>query len=244
VQARIVPAAGGARWLASGWQLFRASPFGWLTATLAYWFLTSLLALVPVVGGALAVLVVPAFSLGFMALARAAAAGKPLELAALFEGFRRHARTQLPLGALYLVAFAAALGAGAAADDGTLLQWVFTGRRPEAAGADDDAVASAAALAALAYLPVMAAFWFAPPLAAWHSLAPAKSLFFSFFACLMNWRAFIVFGAAALVLSAPLVLSLAIAPPLFVALLVLVLPILFASFYASYADVFGYHSAE
>jgi hypothetical protein len=243
VRARIVSAAEGARWLASGWRLFRASPFGWLTATLAYWFLTSLLALVPLVGGAIAVLVVPAFSLGFMALARSAAAGKPLELAALFEGFRQHARTQLPLGVLYLVGFGAALAASAAADGGTLLQWVFTGRRPEAA-VDDDALASAAALALFAYLPVMAAFWFAPPLAAWHAAAPVKSLFFSFVACLMNWRAFLAFGVGALGLTLPLVLALAIAPPLFVALLVLVLPILFASFYASYADVFGYHSAE
>jgi hypothetical protein len=243
VRARIVSAAEGARWLASGWRLFRVSPFGWLTATLAYWFLTSLLALVPLAGGAIAVLVVPAFSLGFMALGRAAAAGKPLELAALFEGFRLHARTQLPLGALYLVGFGGALAASAAADGGTLLQWVFTGRRPEAAG-DDDALASAAALALFAYLPVMAAFWFAPPLAAWHSAAPVKALFFSFVACLMNWRAFLAFGVGALGLTLPLVLALAVAPPLFVALLVLVLPILFASFYASYADVFGYHSAE
>jgi hypothetical protein len=100
---------------------------------------------------------------------------------------------------------------------------------------------------------VMLAFWFAPPLVAWHSAGPLKALFFSFFACLMNWRALLAYGAlvALATVAAPLVLLNALllasgegaklAAPLLSALLVVVLPILFASFYASYRDVFGYH---
>jgi hypothetical protein len=34
------------------------------------------------------------------------------------------------------------------------------------------------------------AYWYAPVLAGWHGLSPAKALFFSFVACLRNWRAF------------------------------------------------------
>ena len=51
-----------------------------------------------------------------------------------------------------------------------------------------------AATAAL-YMPVMLAFWFAPPLAAWHSTGAVKALFFSLAASLMNWRAFLGYGA-------------------------------------------------
>ena len=240
VRARVVPAVQGARWLASGWRLFRGAPFAWLAATLAYWVTMSLVSLVPLVGGAAAIALVPAFTVGFMALARASREGARLELALLFEGFRRDARAQLILGLLYLAAFSAVLWASAVADGGVLARWVLTGQRPPPEALDADAMLAAAALAAAAYLPVMVAFWFAPPLAAWHALSPGKALFFSLFACLMNWRAMLVYGAAAAALTLPLPLALGLAGPLFAALLVLLLPVLFASFFASYEDVFGY----
>lgn len=244
MSARIVSAAQGARWLATGWRLFRRAPFGWLTATLVYWFVMSLVSLVPLVGGAVAVALVPAFTLGFMTLARAAQRGGAMELALLFDGFRHHARAQLILGAIYLAAFGAVLAASALADGGVLARWVLGVRQVpvEAVGADE--MLAAAALAAAAYLPVMAAFWFAPPLAAWHSLGVGKALFFSFFACLMNWRALLAYGAVAALFTLPLPFVLQFAGPLFIALLVLFLPVLFASFYASYDDVFGYHLPE
>jgi hypothetical protein len=92
-------------------------------------------------------------------------------------------------------------------------------------------------------------FWFAPPLAAWHGVAPAKALFFSFFACLMNWRAFLAYGAVTAVVAIALPLAVvtivtlaSISVPamsLVFPLLIALLPTLFASFYASYRDVFG-----
>ena len=98
----------------------------------------------------------------------------------------------------------------------------------------------------------MMMFWFAPMLAAWHSAGAAKALFFSFFACLMNWRAFLAYGAVTLlaVVAVPLAaLSLILVlaaggarpqlAPLMLPLVILILPTLFASFYASYRDVFG-----
>jgi hypothetical protein len=43
-------------------------------------------------------------------------------------------------------------------------------------------------------VPVLMAFWFAPLLAAWDDLPAGKALFFSFIACLRNWRPFLVYG--------------------------------------------------
>ena len=113
---------------------------------------------------------------------------------------------------------------------------------------------AALATAAALYLPVMLAFWFAPPLAAWHALGAAKALFFSLAASLMNWRAFLAYGAvmAVLTLLVPFLIVSAFAvagaaaPPAAVIifpLAILLLPTLFASFYASYRDVFGYDAA-
>jgi hypothetical protein len=111
-----------------------------------------------------------------------------------------------------------------------------------------DAFLAALGAAAALYTPVLMMFWFAPPLAAWHGTAPAKALFFSFFACLMNWRAFLAYGAvtavAALALPLAVVSVVALASlgvpamSLVFPLLIVLLPTLFASFYASYRDVF------
>jgi hypothetical protein len=100
----------------------------------------------------------------------------------------------------------------------------------------------------------MAAFWFAPPLAAWHSTGAAKALFFSLAASFMNWRAFLAYGAVTAIVT--LVIPFAVvalltasgalrfpAAALVFPLVFILLPTLFASFYSSYRDVFGYDAA-
>jgi hypothetical protein len=249
MQARIVHTAGGARWLADGWRLFRAAPLGWIAMVFAYWMLMTLVSVVPLVGVAAASILVPAFSVGLMAAARAAERKAPVELKLLFEGFRLHLRSQLVLGVAYFACLGLLLAASALADDGALAGWMLAGRRPEEEVLRSDEFLLALGLAAGLYTPVLMAFWFAPPLAAWQAVPPAKALFFSFFACLLNWRAFLAYGAAtaALALGVPLaVLSIVALAALKTAALSLVfplilvmLPTLFASFYASYRDVFG-----
>jgi hypothetical protein len=249
MHARIVAAAQGAGWLATGWRLFRVAPVAWLAATLAYWFVISALSLVPLLGGAVALVLMPAFTVGFMSLARAAEHGAALDLRLLFDGFRHRPGAQLALGVAYFAGLAAVLAASTLADDGQLARWVLGGRRPAPEMVDGEPMFVAATVAALAYLPVMAAFWFAPPLVAWHSAGVAKALFFSFFACLLNWRPFLAYGAVsaffalALPLAVLFVLMMAsfkvAAMSLVFPLLLVLLPTLFASFYASYRDIFG-----
>lgn len=252
MQARIVSARQGARWLAEGWRLFRAAPFGWLALVFAYWFIMTVVSIVPYVGVAVASVLVPGFSVGFMAAARSAERRGGVELGLLFDGFRHDLQAQLWLGVAYLACLAAVLASSAVADGGALAQWMLAGERPEEAVQQSDDFFLALVSAALLYLPVMMLFWFAPLLVAWHSTAPVKALFFSLFAFLMNWRAFLAYCAvAALVtLAVPFaVMSVlligsggAAAIPLaslVFPLLIVLLPTLFASFYASYRDVFG-----
>lgn len=249
MQARIVETARGARWLAEGWRLFSAAPLGWIAMVFAYWLLMTLVSIVPIVGVAAASLLVPAFSVGFMAAARAAARKGPVELGLLFDGLRHHLRGQLMLGAGYFACLALVLAATALADGGALAGWMLAGSRPDDEVLRSDEFLAALAAAAALYTPVLMMFWFAPPLAAWHGVAPAKALFFSFFACLMNWRAFLAYGAvtAVVAIALPLVVvtivtlaSISVAAmSLVFPLLIALLPTLFASFYASYRDVFG-----
>ena len=102
------------------------------------------------------------------------------------------------------------------------------------------------------YIPLMMMYWFSPVLVAWHGTGPGKALFFSFMACLLNWRAFLAYGAVTILMTvvAP---SLAVSALLVVtgssqtahlgafvyALFLVMLPTLVASFYVSYRDIFG-----
>jgi len=245
MQARIVSAAGGVRWLAEGWRLFRAAPLGWLGISLAYLFLTQVLGLVPVVGPLVALVLGPALWLGMMGCARAASHGAKVNLGMLFGGFRTELRGQLILGAIYAGVAVAIFALTIFADQDGGLRSMLRG------GADKASLDDAAlplAVFVLLYLPILLAFWYAPPLVGWHSIPIVKSLFFSFLACAMNWRAFVAYAvAAAIFTGVPAFLVLmafnlaemkfnpwaAVFP-----LLVLALPTLFASLYASYRDVF------
>lgn len=252
MQARIVGAARGARWLGEGWQLFRASPLGWLALVFAYWLIMTVVSLVPYAGVAAASVLVPVFSVGFMAAARAAERGARVELAQLFDGFRHAPGAQLALGFAYLACLAVVLGATMLVDDGGLARWMVVGRRPDDEGVESGAFFAALAAAFVLYAPVMGMFWFAPLLVAWHSSTPAKALFFSLAAFLLNWRAFLAYGAvtAAATLVLPFVVLTVVmlasggalrTPVMSLAfpLLILLLPTLFASFYVSYRDIFG-----
>jgi len=254
MQARIVETTRGARWLAEGWRLFRAAPLGWLAAVFGYWLLMTLVSLVPFVGVVAAAVLVPAFSVGFMALARAAGHKAPLDMALLFDGFRHEPRAQLALGVVYLVCLGLLLAVSTLADSGALARWMISGQRPTDEVLQSEGFITALVAAGALYLPVMLAFWFAPPLASWHATGAAKALFFSFAASMMNWRAFLAYGAvmALLTLLVPFLIVSAFAvagaaaPPAAVIifpLAILLLPTLFASFYASYRDVFGYDAA-
>jgi hypothetical protein len=250
VRARVVPTLRGARWLGEGWRTFRAAPLGWLSLVFVYLVGTQVVSLVPVIGVLVALLAVPGLTVGMMGAARAASRGGTLRVAMLFEAFRSGPREQLLLGGVYLACSFVIFGALALADaDGTLRAALAGRGSPELVEAED--WARAGALFALLYGPVMMAFWFAPALAAWHSAGAAKALFFSFFACLINWRAFLAYGVAAGLLMVVLPLAALALPlmlfggdkakmaPLVLPLLILMLPTLFASFYASYRDVFG-----
>lgn len=82
------------------------------------------------------------------------------------------------------------------------------------------------------YLPLLMLIWFAPLLVVFHDLNPLEAMKQSFFACVSNWLPFLVYGVIVLVFW--FIASI----PLFLGLVVL-LPVLICSLYASYKDIFG-----
>jgi hypothetical protein len=251
MQARIVTASRGARWLGEGWQLFRVAPLGWLALSCAYLLGTNLLALIPFLGILIALVIVPPLTVGMMAAARAAAAGARPQLAMLAEGFRTATRPQLALGVVYLACSMLIFAATTAADSSGGLRAVLSGRNPSAE-IELQPLFFTLAVMALLHLPMLMMFWFSPPLVAWHATGPARALFFSFVACLINWRACLAYGLTTILVMAvvpalvllPLRLVFDVelkvaAASLLFPLLIVLMPTLFASFYVSYRDVFG-----
>jgi len=246
---RTVPARNGWFWLVKGFALFRKNPAMWLFLVFTYWIAVALLGQVRYLGPAASTVLLPAFSVSFMVMCAVLDRGGMLQPALLLSGFRQRPSTLIALGALYLLAIVVVLGITSLADSGALLQWMLSGEEPPIEAFRDSSVSHAMLLAMLAGAPVLMAFWFAPVLAAWNRMGAAQSLFYSFFSVWRNWRAFFVYGAALALAGAVFLVGLTFAVLVtrgqvqalrFVGLTftLLVLPTLFASFYASYRDIF------
>ena len=249
-----VPASRGWNWVLTGFAIFRKSPAMWGFLTMSYILLMQLLGMIPVLGWFAATVLIPTFSASFMIASREIDQGGKLRMDLLFSGFRSNLPALLRQGGLYLASGIAILGSSALIDGGLLLHLMVLGARPPAEAFEDGRLAGAAMLAGTLYLPVLAAFWFAPALSAWRRMPALQALFYSFFAALANWRAFFAYGLALIMLTlvcsfALFVLALLVRAVLgdksqnaflFVMLPVLLtyVPTLFASFYASFRDVF------
>jgi hypothetical protein len=244
----------------TGFALFRKSPAMWAFLTLSYIMLMQLLGMIPILGWFAATVLIPVFSASFMIVSRELDQGRRLRFDLLFSGFKANLPALLAQGGFYLASGLAILGLSALVDGGTLMQLMVLGTKPPEAAFEGGRVAAAALLAAALYLPVLAALWFAPALSAWRKLPATQALFYSFFAALRNWQAFVAYGLALVMLSvicsfAMFVLTLLlhglVGDKSQNAFLLVMLPVmltyvptLFASFYASYRDVFGVPEAE
>ena len=257
MQAQTLPAAAGWRWIANGFAIFRRNPPLLALLVVCYWVTVLFLNALPVIGALAASLAMPGLAVGLMQAARDLERGATIGLPTLFSGFRRNLRTLLALGALYLACTIAILSLSALVDGGELLSFMLSSKAADREMIESGDLALPALFVMLLMTPVVMAYWFAPVLAAWHGLGVGKSLFFSLVACWINWRAFLVYGAG-LLLGAGLLPGLAFGlllgafPPgegSFAGVF-LVMPLLaivglgvfatvYASYYASYRDIFG-----
>lgn len=252
MRAQTLPANAGWRWIGAGFAIYRRNPILLSMLVLAYWFTILLLNVLPVIGAVAASLIIPGLSVGLMQAARNLERGQPIGIQTLYGGLKENTRTLIALGALYLACTIAILGISALLDGGDLLGFMLAGKPTDRAAMEESNFALPALIVMLLMAPVMMAYWFAPVLAAWHKLSLGRALFFSFVACWINWRPFLAFGAGILLVAAIIpglllgvLLALFPGAQSFISALILmpmllaVAPVVFASFYASYRDIFG-----
>ena len=193
----IVPARTGMAWVKLGIRTFWRQPM----ALAALFFLTmasmSLATMIPLVGPAVALALLPSATLAMMVAAAEATQGRfptPTLLLVAFRTGKQRLRDMLVLGALYAVGFLGIMGLSALIDGGQFAQVYLGGAVLTKEVAEDPSFQSAMWLSMLLYLPLSLLFWHAPGLVHWHGVPPVKALFFSIVACVRNFGAFLVYG--------------------------------------------------
>ncbi len=239
-------------WLRQGAWLFRKNPIGFLLLLFIYLFAVNLLMLVAAPIGVFAILLVnPAIFVGFMSACRDTVAGKRVGPASLIAGFRSYGkdamRGLLKLGGIYGALVRVVSGILMTMVDTDTLMAVFSDKPPTTEAIRE--LYLTMVMGAVLYIPVAVLFWFAPLLVAWHGIPVGKALFFSWMAVWRNRAAFILYGALVgiLLIAIPLFIDAAfassdannIAPIIATPYRILVMAVLYCSFYATYRGCFN-----
>ncbi len=193
----IVPARTGLTWVKLGFKTFWQQPLAMSGLFFMFMALLSVATMVPFIGAALALALLPAATLGLMAATQEATKGKfpmPSILISAFRAGKQRLRAMLILGALYAAGFLALMAVSALIDGGQFAKLYLVGGKitEDMVQAGDFQAAMWVTLAL--YLPLSLLFWHAPALVHWHGVSPVKSLFFSLMACYKNWAALTIYG--------------------------------------------------
>lgn len=193
----LVAARTGAVWVRLGIRTFFKQPLALAGLFFMFMAVMTVASLLPFVGLALAMMLMPAATLGLMAATLTASQGHfpmPLVLLTAFRANKKETRAMLLLGALYALGFLLAMGASWLVDGGDFARVYLGGNTPTREVMLAPNFQAAMWVFIGLHLPLSLLFWHAPALVHWHGLTPLKSLFFSLVACSRNFWAFAVFG--------------------------------------------------
>jgi hypothetical protein len=255
---RTVPALAGWQWIMRGWALLKANPIHIHMA--AFFFLGALgiLSIVPVIGGIIAALLMPALYLGVMATiaqAEKTTSNQPGSLLdALGSPFKRDASGQRSglkrlavLGAVYALSVFCMVGLYSLFDGGSAFKTFILGDPLPADAKDRAEVMSGFVGLILIYTPLSMAFWFTQQLVGWHGQSISKAVFFSWLGCWRNKGAFAIYALAwvgiflatslVIVTLSSLLSSPALAGILLTPLSLFLMVWVMCSFYASYENL-------
>lgn len=223
------PAGHGWTWIAEGWELFKRQPGLWIGMWLLFVVIFIAVGIIPFLGMVTGIFW-PVFVAGFAIGCRALDEGGEMELGHLFAGFRERLGTLLAVGALSFVAsLVVGMIVGLAVVGG---MFAMMGASPEAMAAAGGTTVLLAVLITIALLlPVMMAVWFAPLLIVFQQQGAIEAMKQSFTGCLKNIVPFLIYGVIGFVLLFVAMLPLGLG-------LLVVGPVLTASIYTGYRDIY------
>ncbi|MEN8179223.1 MAG: BPSS1780 family membrane protein [Pseudomonadota bacterium] len=228
-----VPTGNAVTWLATGWAHFKQNPFAWILALVVWFLLAMVVSMIPLLGGIVVNLLTPIITAGFIIGCRAQDDGDDFTVGHLFAGFSTNAGQLVLVGVIYfgvMILLTIVLMGGFF---GLVGMQTMEPQDPEMMMSlvTSPAVLGAILLGSLLFIPVMMAYIFAPALVALNDLKAIEAMKLSFSGCWKNMLPFTVYGLLALIMliigSIPAGLGLLI-----------VLPVLTASIYAAYQDIY------
>ena len=253
----IVPARTGLTWVKLGMKTFLRQPLAMSGLFFMFMAMLSLATLIPFIGAALALGLLPAATLGLMAATEEASKGKfpmPTILITAFRAGQKSKQAMVVLGALYAAGFLVVIGLSALVDGGQFAKLYLVGGKMTEEMIKGGDFQAALWVAMALYLPLSLLFWHAPALVHWFGVSPVKSLFFSLMACWKNFGAMTVFGltwlgvfvgaSVVVALVAGLFGSPALAGMAIFPVALVVMAMFFTSLYFSFVDCFVSDDAE
>ena len=220
-------------WIADAMRLFGRAPGVWIGIVVIGLVLLMMLSMIPFLN-IFASLLMPVLAGGLMVGTHRLAMGGELEINDLFGGFKNRFGSLVLVGLAYLlgalliggIVFAAALGAGSymsvLLDDPEALRSM---------GENWEVVVLTGFVVTALVMPLIGMTWFAPTLIAVHNVPLGRALGWSMLASLKNMLPFLLFSIMMTVL---MIMAMI---PVFLGLLVIG-PVLVATVYTSYRDIF------
>ena len=228
--AELRPSRGGV-WLTEAFNLFRRKPFAWIGLCTAWLLITVALVQVGPIGAAIGNFLQPVFFASFAIAAFRQVAGEQVLMSDLFAGFRRNLRSLVMLGAILVLLELAVL----------ILMWVLLGmpeisqdETPEKISEYIQSLKGKEWILLIGFglsALVKGAFWFAPPLIAFHDMQTSQAMRWSVYAAISNIGAMLVYGT---LLVGFMILAII---PWGLGLLV-VIPVMVISTFVGYREVF------
>ncbi len=233
-----VPVGHGWSWIGSAWSNhFKKNPFAWIGSLLLMIILSAVIQLIPLLGMIVTSLLSPVLGAGFMLGAKAQNAGENFTVGHLFSGFKQSTGQLILVGLFYVIGIFVILVVVALTMTGSLsMLVVMESGDPAAMEAmmqDPSAILLPILVMLLLAIPLIMAYWFAPALVALDGVSALNAMKLSFIGCVKNILPFLLYGIVLFVL------IFIAAIPLGLGLLIVV-PLMVASMYTSYRDI--YHS--
>lgn len=237
------PAITGLAWVKEGWRLFKLAPIPWTGMTALVFLVLMALGMLPLAGGFLVHVLSPFVVAGFLAASRGGSQGEPVTFVFLGAGWREGRNALLVIGVGYMLAALLIFNLVGFLTGGDLEALLRQAQMPAALTPEEAERVVATALPALSlgtllFAPLLMATWFSPGLVLFERFPPGRALWWSLWACAVNWRPILYYS---LILGLAGVVAVLI--PFGLGLLVFV-PWTLTSTYAAYRDIFVPVEAE
>jgi uncharacterized membrane protein len=225
-----LPAGAGLAWIKEGWALMQGHIGAWIGMGVVFFLFMLALALVPIVGAFVQMLLTPVFLAGAMLACRAKEQEGEMSFTHLFAGFSNREGTLMMLGVIYfliVVFIVVILATGVALTVGLDAFETF-----DNSGGSVLLILLAGLFLALFLVPLALAQWLSPPLVALHEdLTAWEAYKLALRGVLRNLLPLTVFGIVFTVLCVLALIPLGLG-------LLLLWPLSFCTFYAAYRDIF------